>query len=340
MAEKSDLKTKQLYLQSIIPRLDDAQITKMMETLKHDEKPLPEGVGSDNAYDELMSMVGCENAKMQIKAIIAEKRLKKIAAARGRKIPRAYYHAVFCGNPGCAKSTVARLYAKILADEGITRNNNFEELSRAGIIGRFQGETACNVREHFKQNSGGVIFIDEAYALCEKNTGTASGDSYGEEAINEICYCLENNPDTVVIFAGYEDRMEEFLSLNPGLRSRIPYKIEFNDYTSEELVAISENIANEKGFTISREASDKLNGIFNTVREEKDFGNGRFARTMVEDAIRNKALHLGLMDSDEIKDYSCYSDEELFTLDESCFKSKSSQRPAKKRSIGFCCTNV
>lgn len=337
MSSKKNLTQKQQYLQHLLPKLDDVQVDKMIavaiakEKKRIDETPKEE----KDPYKELMSMIGCKNAKMQMNAMLADFRMKKIAAARGRKHARAYYHAAFIGNPGSNKSSTSRLFAKVLAREGIIKNPRLVELTRSDIVGQFVGSTAAKVNEIFRKYAGCAILIDEAYSLCDGDRGS---NNYGDEAINEIIVCLENHPDTVVIFAGYPDRMEEFLAANPGLRSRVPYKVIFEDYSAEELVGISKVIAAEQGFEISDSASDKLFEIYSVARTVKDFGNGRYARNVIEAAVRKKGVRLGVMDTQNLTNYmDCekYSDEELFSLDESCFEGLQDIPQECNRRIGF-----
>lgn len=371
MSENKPLTQKQRYLQFLIPQLDDIQIEKMIAAVNGiaatksttvaavnadreelapnpqtetsstviDKKPItklkPEK-SEDDPYQNMMSMIGCEDAKQQLTAMIADFRMRKLAAARGRNSAHAYYHAVFNGNPGCAKTTCARLYAKALAREGITKTDRFAELSRSKIVDKYVGSTAQNVRKIFERNADGVIFIDEAYTLCDSDP--ASKNNFGIEAINELIVCMENHPETVVIFAGYPDRMEEFLSANPGLRSRIPYTVAFSDYTTEELVSISRIIAEEQGYEIAESAVNKLSAIYDSARTQKDFGNGRYVRNLVEAAVRTKGLRLGGMEKqmDDLMDHTRYTDSMLFSLDETCFEVTPEPPEKPRRRIGFC----
>ena len=371
MSENRPLTQKQRYLQFLIPKLDDTQIEKMIAAVNGnapakpptvtpgsavhenlipkpqaetpdkaaDKKPsveLKPETPEEDPYRDLMSMIGCKDAKQQLNAMIADFRMRKLAAARGRNSARAYYHAVFTGNPGSAKTTCARLYAKALAREGITKTDRFAELSRSKIVDKYVGSTAQNVRKLFERNADGVIFIDEAYTLCDSDPG--SKNNFGIEAINELIVCMENHPETVVIFAGYPDRMEEFLSSNPGLRSRIPYAVAFSDYTTEELVAISRLIAGEQGYEITESAVNKLSAIYNSARNQKDFGNGRYVRNIVEAAVRVKGLRLGVMEKqmDDLMDHTRYTDSMLFSLDETCFEVTPEPPEKPRRRIGFC----
>ena len=339
MNEKKDMTRKQKYLQFLLPSLDDGTIDKMIAVAMEKKKKQESACHSSDMdpYAKLRSMVGCENAKKQLDAMIANFRMRQIAQARGRSSARAYYHAAFIGNPGCAKTTCARLFAKVLAREGITKSDLFGELSRSDLVGQYMGATALKVREVFKKYKGGVILIDEAYSLSDDKGG--SNNSFGREAINEMIVCLENDPETVVIFSGYPDRMKEFLESNPGLVSRVPYRVVFEDYTTEELVEISKVMAEEQGYMISEAALVKLSEIYESAKSRKDFGNGRYVRNVVEAAIRTKGIRLGVMENQDMSKFSnhlLYTDEELFSLDESCFEVKQEPPGETCRKIGFC----
>ena len=258
MRKSQELTKSQKQLLYLLPVLNDRQVAGMLSTLK---KPARR-VEKNDAYRQLMNMTGCAEAKEQLTAMLAAHRMSHIAESRSRTVKQPYFHAVFTGNPGCAKTTCARLYARALAQEGITKHDRFAELTRASLCGKYQGHTAQMVKEVFKQNKGGTIFIDEAYSLASDER-----DSFGAEAIDEIIVGLENDPGTVVIFAGYPEKMEQFLDANPGLRSRIPYRVRFCDYTADELLEISGKIAADSGFTITADAGEKLLGIFEKERQ-------------------------------------------------------------------------
>lgn len=334
-----NLSKEQEYLLYLLPQLDDCKIREIMSIVR--TKSISEKKGffssalESSPYNEIMSMIGCQEAKECISAIIASHRMNKIVSQRKNLTSNPHYHIVFTGNPGCNKTTLARLYAKVLQIEGIVKRDSYAELTRGDLCGRYQGETSQKVIKVFNKYAGGVIFIDEAYSLDD-----AGGDvtTYGEEAINQIIVELENRADTVVIFAGYPEKMEQFLESNPGLRSRIPYRVDFKDYTAVELVQISQKIAKDNGFSISALATDKLLHMFEVARNAKGFGNGRYCRNMVEKAIRQKSLNLGIMKSKSLDDYfdqTKFSDEMIFTLDEECFTFPKLPEDHHVRKIGF-----
>lgn len=228
---------------------------------------------SGTAMKELNSMIGLTSVKKVIRKAIANFKMSKRCIDMGMARNKASLHMVFTGNPGTAKTTVARLFAEILKDEKVLSTGKFVEAGRADLVGQYVGSTAPKVKEKFKEAKGGVLFIDEAYSLCECHNG-----GYGDEAINTIVQEMENHrDDVIVIFAGYPDEMQEFLNTNPGLRSRIAFHIEFEDYTTDELCDITRLKVSNMGMTITDAAMDKLRGIYEEARKSTDFGNGRFA---------------------------------------------------------------
>lgn len=232
-----------------------------------------------SAYSDLQKMVGLSEAKETIDKMINYFKAKKLLRDQSISLSQPTMHMVFTGNPGTAKTTVARLFAQILKENGILSEGKLYEVGRADIVGKYVGQTAPLVKQAFKRAKGSVLFIDEAYSLVERD------GLYGDEAINTIVQEMENNRnDTVVIFAGYPKEIEDFLNKNPGLRSRIAHHIHFDDYSADELCQISSLIAKQKGVSFTADAIAKLKNIFEIARHYTDFGNGRYARNIVENA--------------------------------------------------------
>lgn len=251
-----------------------------------------------NAYEEFNSLIGLSGAKDIVQKALNYYKAQQIFADRGVNYENPSMHMVFTGNPGTAKTTVARLFAQIMKDNGLLSIGNICEVGRADIVGKYVGSTAPLVKEAFKKAKGGVLFIDEAYSLVDDRNGL-----FGDEAINTIVQEMENNrKDTIVIFAGYPDKMETFLQKNPGLRSRIAFHVPFEDYSSEELCCIADLIARKKGFVIDDTAKEKLQEIFVLARGDADFGNGRFARNIIEKAILAQASRLVNMELENVTD--------------------------------------
>ena len=259
---------------------------------------------SGDAYKELMEMIGLNEAKEVINKALDYFKAQKLFADKGMPIDQPAMHMMFSGNPGTAKTSVARLFARIMKDNNILSKGHLVEVGRANLVGKYVGWTAPIIKEKFKQARGGVLFIDEAYSLVDDRKG-----SFGDEAINTIVQEMENYRDEViVIFAGYSDEMERFLQRNPGLSSRIAYHIPFRDYTTGELCKIAKMMANKKGITISNKAMKKLNDVFNVAALNKDFGNGRYVRNVIEKARMCQAKRLLQ------KDYDSISQNDLSTI--------------------------
>ena len=233
-----------------------------------------------NGYDQLQSMVGLTEIKSIIDQIISAQKMNKAREALGLDTVCSSKHMIFTGNPGSAKTTVARLLASILYDEHVLDKNKFIECGRQDLVGKFVGWTAKQVEAQFMKARGGILFIDEAYSLVEQ------GGYYGDEAINTIVQMMENyRNDVIVIFAGYPDKMERFLEKNEGLRSRIAFHVDFPDYNAEELCGILKRMSKEKGYVLDEEAEKKCRAIFESACQNAEFGNGRFVRNVLEQAI-------------------------------------------------------
>ncbi len=246
------------------------------------------GRNKTNSYKELQEMIGLDNVKILFDEIISLYKMQKVRGRFGLDEQNICRHMVFTGNPGSAKTTIARLLSDVLADEGILETGKLVECGRADLVGPYVGWTAKIVKGKFVQAKGGILFIDEAYTLIEHLDG-----SYGDEAINTIVQEMENNrDDVIVIFAGYPDRMKDFLMRNEGLRSRIAFHIEFPDYDKDELMGILENMVHKRGLEIDREAFPICKDIISRACTVKNFGNGRFVRNYLEQAIMRQSLRL------------------------------------------------
>lgn len=242
---------------------------------------------SGSAYEELQNMVGLTEVKKLADRIIASYKMQSVRDDYGYKESSFCRHMVFTGNPGSAKTTVARLLADTLTEEDVLKSGSLVECGRADLVGRYVGWTAKAVRSKFREAEGGILFIDEAYSLVD------GSKSFGDEAINTIVQEMENHrDDVIVIFAGYPDKMNEFLEKNEGLRSRIAYHLDFPDYNAEELLQIMELMLKKQGFHVDRETKNKSLSVFKDVCREKDFGNGRFVRNYIEHAMLRQAERL------------------------------------------------
>lgn len=243
---------------------------------------------SNDAYADFREMIGLTEQKALIEQIIAAHKVQKMRLDMNLDRQKAALHMSFTGNPGTAKTTVARLLSQILARDGVLKTGNFVECGRADLVAKYVGWTAKAVREKFRQARGGVLFIDEAYSLSDGEHAT-----FGDEALNTIVQEMENNRDNViVIFAGYPDKMKDFLDRNEGLRSRIAFHVNFPDYNVDELTEIFKLMAKRRGFEVSDEVAAHCRGIFKHIAKQKNFGNGRFVRNLLEQAWLKQAQRL------------------------------------------------
>ena len=253
-----------------------------------------------NYMDELQALVGIKNAKDQVKKILAFAKMRKAMEEKGEQLEPITLNMEFVGNPGTAKTTVARIVAGLLKEIGIIKTGEFIEVGRADLVAQYVGQTAPMIQNVFQRAKGGVLFIDEAYSLLEEGRG-----GFGDEAINMIVQEMENNrKDTIVIFAGYPDEMDEFFLRNPGLRSRVPFRVNFEDYNVEEMLDICKLEAFKKGFLTDDMADKKIMEICEKSIKNKNNGNGRFCRNLIETGVLNFAFrNYGDLDVNEKIEY-------------------------------------
>lgn len=281
-----------------------------------------------DASRELDEMIGLKEVKSIVKQSVSFFRMQELYKQRNIPIATPARSMVFTGNPGTAKTTVARLIARIFRDNKILENGRLVEVGRADLVGKYVGWTACQVKEAFERARGSVLFIDEAYSLVDDKHGM-----YGDEAINTIVQEMENHRDeTIVIFAGYPDEMEDFLSRNPGLRSRIAFHVHFPDYNEDELMDILKLTIKNRSMLLSAEAEESARSIIASAAKTSDFGNGRFIRNLTEKAVMQMSERLAE------KNYETLSDSELVTLQPEDFcipQYMSDNKPKEKVRIGF-----
>jgi hypothetical protein len=237
----------------------------------------------DRQFDQL---VGMKDVKDELRKRVEFLVVARRREARGFKSEVQRSHIAFLGNPGTGKTTVARLYGQLLHDVGLLPSDKFVETDRAGLVGQYIGHTEEKTMKTIDQADGGVLFIDEAYALADNYGADRKG--FGAEATDVLVKQMEDRRDNlVVIVAGYSKPMQQFLSINPGLRSRIPVLLEFPDYSNDELVEIAERIANRRELTLLPEAKEKISTIMEKERQVEGFGNAREVENLLDAAQRN-----------------------------------------------------
>ena len=251
-----------------------------------EERPAP-----DDLLAELDAMVGLTEVKNEIRKIA--KFLRVAAQRRAAGLPEGPVigrHVVFSGAPGTGKTTVARLYGRLLAALGAVSAGGLTEVSRADLVGQHLGETARKTTEVFTSALGGVLFVDEAYSLSRK---FGTGTDFGQEAIDTLVKLMEDHRDeVVVVFAGYSAEMRDFLSANPGLRSRVSRVIEFENHSPADLTLITRNLAERYGYRLDDDAVATVLAHFQRAQRGDSFGNGREARRIFEAALEQQAMRI------------------------------------------------
>ena len=239
---------------------------------------------------ELNDLVGLAPVKEYVFGLADNIQVQQRRAAAGLKTASLSMHMIFTGNPGTGKTTIARLVAKYLKAIGALKGGQLVEVSRGDLVGRYTGHTAPLTNSVIESALGGVLFIDEAYSLYR-----GEQDSFGLEAIDTLVKGMEDHRDElVVILAGYTKEMETFLTANSGLASRFPNKIEFPDYTADELLDITNVLARGKGYRLAESCTEPLRGYYERRQAEdaRTAGNGRLARNTLEKAIFHQSRRL------------------------------------------------
>lgn len=286
-----------------------------------------DSIGDKSGFEQLSELIGMDSIQKKVKEVIAQIE----AAVSNDTLETPCIHMRFVGNPGTGKTTVARIIGTILKEKGILRNGSFFEHSGRDLCGRFVGETAPKTSAICRDAYGSVLFIDEAYSLYRDN-GISNVD-YGREAIDTLVAEMENHrSDLMVIMAGYPNEMEKLMSGNVGLKSRMPYLIEFPNYTREQLADIFLKMA-RKSFHFDDDFSDAVRSYFGLLSEEvigaKDFSNARFVRNLFERTWGKGALRCQMNQTEcselTVEDFAlAISDKEFHSIMEQ-----------KTRKIGF-----
>ncbi|SCF49783.1 AAA+-type ATPase, SpoVK/Ycf46/Vps4 family [Micromonospora matsumotoense] len=238
---------------------------------------------------ELDALIGLRDVKAQVRLLVAEARAESLRTRAGLAVGGGSRHLVFVGNPGTAKTTVARMIARIYADLGLLGSGHLVEVTRTDLIGPYIGQTGPRVHAAFERALGGVLFIDEAYSLSMSD----SPKDFGHEAIATLLKLMEDHrDDLVVIAAGYDREMRRFLESNSGLASRFPKILEFPDYDLDELVQIFTVLADDAGYQLADNVRDRVRAALARLSRGPSFGNGRTVRNLLEATIATQATRI------------------------------------------------
>ena len=259
-----------------------------------------EKVSLESALESFNSLVGLDSVKKQINDWIEQIKVFKMREEQGLSIPPMSYHLIFTGNPGTGKTTVARIIAQIYCALGITKTTNFIETDRSGLVAGYVGQTAIKTKEVLSKAHGGVLFIDEAYTLANR------GDNdFGHEAIEILLKEMEDNRDNlVVIAAGYEELMDGFVDLNPGLKSRFKTFIKFDDYSPDELYKIFVGFCNKDEYILDETALKLVKKLITNMYNNRNdkFGNGREMRNLFESIVTSQSRRIASISKPTKKD--------------------------------------
>ncbi len=286
------------------------------------------------AMKELDHLIGMKTVKEQIREMV---QLVQFFQESGKNVLNNFFlHTVLVGNPGTGKTTIARILTKIYKALGILERGHMIETDRQGLVAGFVGQTAIKTAEQIDKAMGGVLFIDEAYALTSMGSGGQSHGDFGNEAIQTLLKRMEDHRGEFFVFvAGYPDNMEEFLKTNPGLQSRFDKVLKFEDYEPSELVDIAMQMLEEEGLKPDKKAKDHLSKYLAYVYEFRDkyFGNARTVRSIITAVIMNHNLRLSLMPKEDRTDLAAkiitYEDVATFKTEKDEFSF------SNKKTIGF-----
>ena len=291
------------------------------------EKPKePEKSG----MEELNELVGLKTVKHDVEELIGLAKVRKMREEKGMKAVPMSLHLVFSGNPGTGKTTVARILGKLYNEIGILSTGQMIETDRSGLVAGYVGQTAIKTQKKIQEAMGGILFIDEAYMLNQKD------ENFGQEAIDTILKAMEDHRDEfIVIVAGYTQLMKEFVESNPGLKSRFNKFFEFPDYTNEELQEIFELQCKKYQYKLTEEADKAVREEIIRLEEAKgeNFANAREVRNLFEKIIANQAARVSALEDVDEETLSTITIDDLTDKFEEEYEKELQARAAREAEV-------
>lgn len=288
------------------PDMQASSISNDAKAASKDLKDAAEDIGTiEELMEELHSLVGLEKVKKDVDSLVNLVKVMKMREERGMKEVDVSLHLVFSGNPGTGKTTVARLLSKLYCKIGVLSKGHLVEVDRSGLVSGYVGQTAIKTKEQIEKALGGVLFIDEAYALTAKK----DGNDFGIEAVETLLKGMEDNRDDLaVIVAGYPDLMDEFLASNPGLKSRFNKFIYFDDYKPEELHEIFKSQCKRNGYEADDEALSYVKSFMEEryINRDENYANARDVRNFFEKAVVEHANRIASIESPSDEDLATF----------------------------------
>lgn len=266
------------------------------EQKQEDTAKAPPKENIEDLQKELDSYVGLSAVKREVKDLMNLAAVERLRRQHGLPTADMSLHMVFSGNPGTGKTTIARLMARVYHSLGILSKGQLAEVDRSGLVAGYVGQTAIKTRKVIDSALGGVLFIDEAYALVNQE----NGNDFGREAIEVLLKNMEDHrDDLIVIAAGYSGLMEKFIHSNPGLESRFNKYFYFEDYTGPQLMEIFQSVCQKNGYVLSPEAAQWAEQDFLSLYEGRDenFGNARDVRNLFEKAVSRQSDRVAQLES-------------------------------------------